>query len=116
MNGDPVLLAIAAASVAVFLLFLLVLFFTLRLWVQARLCGVPVSVFDIIGMRLRGSPVRRIVHAMIVLTGRGVKVSASDAEGCYRAAVVAGEGVATATELADLLEAVTRNNLDAPHT
>ena len=101
MNGDPVVLAVAAASVAVFLLFLLVLFFTLRLWVQASLCGVPASVFDIIGMRLRGSPVRRIVHAAITLRQRGEKVTVKEVEASY---LTRGSGAArSASELADLV-------------
>jgi hypothetical protein len=56
-----------------------------------------------------------LVHAMISLSQRGVKVTAREAEGCYLAAAVHGERVATAAELADLLEDVKRNSPDAPH-
>jgi uncharacterized protein YqfA (UPF0365 family) len=115
MNGpDPVIVAVAAVMVAVFLLFLLLLFVNLRLWLQALLTDTPVGLFDIIGMRLRRCPPRLLVHAAITLSQRGVKVPARELEGYYLAAAVRGERPETAAELAALVEAVKRN--EAPQT
>jgi uncharacterized protein YqfA (UPF0365 family) len=101
MNGDPVVLAVAA----VFCVFLLFLFVHLRLWVQALLTNTPVSIFDIIGMRFRRCPPTLIVHAMIELHQRGIKASVREVEQCYRAARENGTSVDTAGELAILVEA-----------
>src|SRR4051812_29320254 len=105
MNGDPVVLAVAAVMAAVFVVFLLLLFVHLRLWIQALLTDTPVGIFDIVGMRLRRCPPTLIVHAMIVLHQRGVKVPVREVELGYFAARKTGTSVATATELADLVEA-----------
>ena len=116
MNGDEVILAFAAVGVVIWLAFLALFFLYLRLWLQALLTDTPVSILDIVRMRLRGCPPRLVIHAMIALSQRGIKVTAQEAEGCYLAAAVHGERVSTATELADLLEDVKRNSPDAPHT
>src|SRR5687768_12325456 len=116
MNGNEVIAAVAALGVVFWLAFLAFFFVFLRLWVQALLTNTPVSILDIVRMRLRRCPPQLIVHAMIELSQRGVKVTAQEAEGCYLAAAVHGERIATAAELADLLEDVKRNSPDAPHT
>jgi uncharacterized protein YqfA (UPF0365 family) len=116
MNADPVVVAVAAVAVGAFVLFLFVLFFHLRFWIQARLTDTPLSLFEIIGMRLRGCPPGRLVSAMVVLNLRGVKVSAREAEGYYRAALDRGEPVGTATELVKLIERLKRDNPDPPQT
>ena len=101
MNGDPVVLAVAAVTAAVFLLFLLAFFFNLRLWVQALLTNTPVSLIGIIGMRLRGTPPRLILHAAIALRQRGEMVTVEEVERCYLAHGI-GRSM-SATELADLV-------------
>jgi uncharacterized protein YqfA (UPF0365 family) len=101
--------AVATVMILVFLVFLLLLFIHLRLWIQALLTNTPVGLLDIIGMRLRGCPPELLVHAAIALSQRGVRVSGRDMEGCYLAAVMRGERPETATELADLVDAVKRN-------
>jgi uncharacterized protein YqfA (UPF0365 family) len=116
MNADPMTIAIVAVVGGFFALFLIGLFFYLRLWIQALLSNAPLSFFDILGMRLRRSPARLIVNAMIVLGLRGVKVSAREAETYYLVARDRGEPVATATELADLIERIKRAAPDPPHT
>lgn len=105
MNADPVMLAVAAVMVAVFAVFLVLLFVHLRLWLQALLTNTPVGLFDIIGMRLRRCPPQMVVHAMIELHQRGLKVPVQEVEMCYFAARETGTSVATATELAALVEA-----------
>lgn len=108
MNDELVVLVVAGVAVAIFAVVLIVLFVHLRLWIQARLTDTPVALADIIRMRLRNCPPTLIVHAMIELWQRGIEVSASEVEGCYLAEVVRGEPVATASELASLVEAVKR--------
>jgi uncharacterized protein YqfA (UPF0365 family) len=114
MNGNEVIVAVAAVVAFVWVVCLAFFFVYLRLWIQALLTNTPVGIIDIVRMKLRGCPPQVLVHAMISLSQRGVKVTAQEAEGCYLAAVVHGERVATATELADLLEDIKRNVPDAP--
>ena len=101
MNGDAVLLAVAAVAAAVFALFLLLTFLNLRLWVQALLTNTPVSVFGILGMRLRGTPPKLILHAAIALRQRGEMVTVEEVERCYLAHAIGSS--MSATELADLV-------------
>jgi uncharacterized protein YqfA (UPF0365 family) len=108
VNGEEVIVAVAALATAVFLLFLVTFFFHVRLWLEALLTNTPVGLLDIIRMRLRGCPPRLLVHAMIALSQRGVKVSAREVEGYYLAAVVRGEPVSTADELAGLVAELKR--------
>jgi uncharacterized protein YqfA (UPF0365 family) len=109
MNANPVLFAVVAVMVAVFLLFLAIFCFYFRLWLQALLTNTHIGLLDIIGMRLRNCPPALIVHAAIALSQRGVVVPAREIEGYYLAALLRGEPPATATELADLVEAVKQN-------
>ncbi|MBY0459735.1 MAG: flotillin-like FloA family protein [Gemmataceae bacterium] len=108
MNKNEVVIAVAAIAVVIFLLFLLAFFWNLRLWIQALLTGVPISLLDIVGMRLRRSPAEVIVHAAIVLRHRGTPVPAAEVERCYLARAF-GSGI-SADELADLVEEERRSN------
>jgi uncharacterized protein YqfA (UPF0365 family) len=112
---DLILLSVAAFAFAVALIFLLIFFVHFRLWLQAMLTGTPISFFDIIGMRLRKTPPELIVRATIALRMRGTRVSAREVEVCYLAAAASGDRVATAEELADLVEDARRKN-SAPQT
>ena len=101
MNDKVLILALAGVMALFFALSLVVFFFNLRLWIQALLCGVPVSIFDILGMRLRGTPAKLVVHAAIALQQRGEKVTTEEVERAYLAHGI-GSGM-SATELADLV-------------
>lgn len=116
MNGNEVIVTFAAIGIAIWLAFLAFFFLFARLWIQALLTDTPVGIMDVVRMRLRGCPPRLVIHAMIDLSQRGIKVTAQEAEGCYLAARVHGERIATAAELAHLLEDVKRNAPDAPHS
>jgi uncharacterized protein YqfA (UPF0365 family) len=107
-GGNPVILAVAAVAVLVFAAFLLFLFTYLRLWIQALLTNTPAGIGDIIRMRLRGCPPQLLVHAMIALGQRGVKVSAGEMESYYFALSGRGGPPLTATELAAGVEAARR--------
>jgi uncharacterized protein YqfA (UPF0365 family) len=67
-----------------------------------------VGILDIIRTRLRRCPPRLLVHAMIALSQRGVKVSAAEMEQYYRALAGRG-GRPAAPELADAVEAARRD-------
>ena len=116
MNGNEIIMAAAAVGIVIWLAFLALFFLFFRLWLQALLTDTPVSILDIVRMRLRGCPPRIVLNAIISLSQRGVKVTAREAEDCYLAAVVHGERVATAAELAGLLEDVKRNGSDVPRS
>ena len=83
MNGNPVILAVAAVMVLVFLVFLLLFFSVIRLWIQALLTNTPVGIGDIISLRLRRIPPELVVQAAIALLQRGVRVPAREIADCY---------------------------------
>ena len=114
MNGDEVILAAAAVGALIWLAFLAFFLLFGRLWLQAMLTDTPVSILDLVRMRLRGCPPKLVIHAMTDLSRRGIEVTAREAERCYLAAAARGEPVGTAAELADLLAAVKRIAPDAP--
>lgn len=115
MNGDEMIWTAAAVGGLIWLAFLAFYFLVGRLWLQAMLADVSVSMLDVVRMRLRRCPPKLVIQAMTDLARRGITVTAREAEACYLAAAVHGERVATAAELADLLEEVKRNPPDAPH-
>jgi uncharacterized protein YqfA (UPF0365 family) len=73
--------------IAAMLLFVLAVFivasFTLRLWLQAVLSGVPISVFQIIGMRLRKTNANVVVRNLIAAKQAGVSLSCVELERAY---------------------------------
>jgi uncharacterized protein YqfA (UPF0365 family) len=114
MNRTEVAIFVVTTTSVFFVVVNALLFPYVQLRIQAMLTKTPVGFFDIIRMRLRGYPPQLLVRAMITLSLRGVKVSASEMESCYLAAVIRDEPVTTATELAELMEEVKRN--ESPHT
>ena len=99
-NANPVLLGVAAVMAVIFAAFLFLFFTYFRLWLQALLTGTPVSIAEIIGMRLRRTPPQLIVHATIALRQRGVQATAKGVESCYLAFAIGQQ--LTADQLADL--------------
>src|SRR5207253_8796353 len=62
-------------------IFFLVIFFSfLRLWIQCFLTGAKISIWDLIGMKLRNVDYGMIVRQKISLVQAGVKVSRQDME------------------------------------
>ena len=98
--GKDAIFAIALVATFLFLLFLLLFFSVVRLWIQALLLGVQVSIFDIIGMKLRRVPPKLIVHTAILLKQHKVATSVREIEQCYFAH---GLRTRTATELATIV-------------
>lgn len=56
-----------------------------RPWLQVFLSGGKASLFDIVGMRLRGTDVKLVTEAYIMLVQRGQKVSLREVESQYLA-------------------------------
>jgi uncharacterized protein YqfA (UPF0365 family) len=81
--GKDVIIAVALVMTFVFLCFLLVFFSVLRLWIQALLLGVPASIAEIIGMRLRRVPPALIIDTAILLKEYKVAVPLRQIERCY---------------------------------
>ena len=69
-----------------------------RLWLRAVLHGTPVSMLQIVAMRLRGSPAPLIIDAYIMLKHRGVDVRCTDIE---RASLEDGNRLVSAADLAE---------------
>ncbi len=67
------------------LLFVFVYFIPVRLWIAAYTAGVPVSIFALIGMRLRRVPPSMIVNPMINATKAGLKLTTNQLEAHYLA-------------------------------
>jgi uncharacterized protein YqfA (UPF0365 family) len=93
----PVFLMIGLGLFAV----MLVLFLAVaRPWLRAKMTGGRVSVFDILGMQLRGSPPALLIEAYQTLLMQGVKVSIGQVERDY---IANRERVATAGDLAQIV-------------
>jgi uncharacterized protein YqfA (UPF0365 family) len=65
--------------------FLIVFFSFVRLWIQAFLTGARISIWDLIGMKLRNVDYGMIVRQKIALVQAGVKVETRDLEAHYLA-------------------------------
>src|SRR4051812_12269230 len=68
-----------------FLVFLFVFFSFIRLWIQALLTRAEISIFNLIGMKLRNVDYGMIVRQKIALVQAGVKVTTEDLEAHYLA-------------------------------
>ena len=114
MNFQHVVLAVAAVTALFFLVFLILFFSVLRLWIQARLTNTPVSIREIIGLRLCRIPAELIVQAAITLSQRGVRVPVDEIAECY---IKHGEGrEMNATQLATLVAAERADRAEPPQT
>jgi uncharacterized protein YqfA (UPF0365 family) len=121
-------MTIASIVLLVFILiglFILFSFIPVRLWLAARFAGVAVSIFGLVGMRIRRVPPKLIVQAQISATKAGLDVTSNDLETHFlaggnvlqvvnalisadKAGIRLGFKTATAIDLAgrDVLEAV----------
>jgi uncharacterized protein YqfA (UPF0365 family) len=69
--GPAILLVFTVVVLAVMLAMAVVLAMLLRPWLRAFLSGAPISVVQLVGMRLRGVPSGLIVDALVTLVHRG---------------------------------------------
>jgi uncharacterized protein YqfA (UPF0365 family) len=97
---DNIIIAISLIMVVFCLLSLIVFFLTIRFWIRAILCGVRVSIGQIIAMRLRGNPPGLIIDTIFTLGGRGIATTAAKVESVY----IENRGqILTPSQLADLV-------------
>src|SRR5438874_10518309 len=77
---------IGGAVLLVLGVFFLVIFFSfVRLWIQCLLTGAKISIWDLVGMKLRNVDYGMIVRQKISLVQAGVKVSTQELEAHYLA-------------------------------
>lgn len=74
-----------AILLLIFMFFLIVFLSFLRLWIQCFLTGARISIWDLIGMKLRNVDYAMIVRQKIALVQAGVKVATQDLEAHYLA-------------------------------
>ena len=112
MNAAPpaadllnVVVVVLALFALVVLLLIAAVFLTLfGPWMRAFLSGTPVSIVQLIGMRLRGVPARLVVDALISLVHRGHPY---EPRLCYllESTYLAQRGyIESSTQLADMVE------------
>jgi uncharacterized protein YqfA (UPF0365 family) len=82
---NTIWIIVAAVAVLVFLVFLFIFFSFIRLWIQSVMTGANISIFNLIGMKLRNVDYALIVKQKIALVQAGVKVSTEDLESHYLA-------------------------------
>lgn len=71
-------------ALAVVVLVLLAVFtFVARCWLQAWASGLPISMFNIIGMRFRRIPVRTVLGFLIMARQAGVDIRCRQMESAY---------------------------------
>jgi uncharacterized protein YqfA (UPF0365 family) len=73
-------LVIGGVLVLLLLIFAVIFFSFMRLWIQAFLTGANISIWDLIGMKLRSVDYSMIVRQKIALVQAGVKVATKEME------------------------------------
>ncbi len=83
-NGvSPIFLFVLGALAVLFIVFLLAFFSFFRPWLKGFLAGTPISLFNLIGMRLRRSNVNLILDQGIAVAQAGHRISWPDLERAY---------------------------------
>jgi uncharacterized protein YqfA (UPF0365 family) len=82
----PIVWVVGGVVIALFLLIGLIVFFTFfQLWLQSKLTGAEISMFSLVGMKLRKVDYQMIVRQKIALVQAGVRVTTGDLEAHYLA-------------------------------
>lgn len=84
-DTNIVLVVLAAVAALIFLIFLFIFFSFIRLWIQSLLTGADVSLWSMIGMKLRKVNPEMIVTQKIAMVQAGVKVTTEDLESHFLA-------------------------------
>jgi uncharacterized protein YqfA (UPF0365 family) len=84
-SGQWVLIVVGLIAALFFLVFLFVFFSFIRLWIQALLTRADISIFNLIGMKLRNVDYAMIVRQKIALVQAGVRVTTEDLESHFLA-------------------------------
>mgnify|MGYP001061760566 CR=1 FL=1 len=80
-----VLIVVGMIAALLFLVFLFIFFSFIRLWIQALLTRADISIFNLIGMKLRNVDYGMIVRQKIALVQAGVRVTTEDLESHFLA-------------------------------
>src|SRR5437588_620993 len=83
VENNKWLLIVGGIGLLIGIFFLVIFFSFLRLWIQCLLTGAKISIWDLIGMKLRNVDYSMIVRQKIALVQAGVKVSTQDMEAHY---------------------------------
>src|SRR5262245_56693880 len=83
LPGNMWALILIGIAVIFVLIFLVIFFSFLRLWIQCFLTGAKISIWDLIGMKLRNVDYGMIVRQKIALVQAGVKMSTQEVEAHY---------------------------------
>src|SRR6516162_4399376 len=83
LGGSAVFVIICGVVVLVAIFALVIFFSFLRLWIQCLLTGARISIWDLVGMKLRNVDYAMIVRQKIALVQAGVKVSTQEMEAHY---------------------------------
>ncbi len=78
------LIVLGVAGIGLLLILILVITF-IQVWVKAMFSGVPISMFTLLGMRLRGVPYAEIVDTRITAAKAGLDVTIEDLDRHYLA-------------------------------
>src|SRR5579885_2857706 len=79
------MMLVVAVLLLIGVFFLIVFFSFLRLWIQCFLTGARISIWDLVGMKLRNVDYSMIVRQKIALVQAGVKVTTQELEAHYLA-------------------------------
>jgi uncharacterized protein YqfA (UPF0365 family) len=82
---DRWVLLVGGVLLLIGIFFLIVFFSFLRLWIQCFLTGARISIWDLLGMKLRNVDYSMIVRQKIALVQAGVKVTTQELEAHYLA-------------------------------
>jgi uncharacterized protein YqfA (UPF0365 family) len=105
---DPsTLLVLLAVGIGFIFLIVLLTFVPVMLWISALAAGVGISIFTLIGMRLRRVIPNRIINPLIKATKAGIEVTINQLESHY----LAGGNV---DRVVNALIAAHRANIDLP--
>ena len=100
MGQQTTLLITLAVLLVINLVFLAGFLAVMRVWIRGVLAGVRISMFDVIGMKLRRNPPGLLIDTALALKHRGFEVRVQEVETAYMA--YKGQTF-TPRELADLV-------------
>lgn len=84
-DNDGTIFILIAIAVVIILLAVLFTFVPVALWISAIAAGVKISIFELIGMRLRRVVPARVVNPLIKAVKAGIDLDTSRLEGHYLA-------------------------------
>src|SRR6516165_478368 len=84
-SAQAVMILVGGIILLVGVFFLIIFFSFLRLWIQCLLTGARISIWELVGMKLRNVDYPMIVRQKIALVQAGVRISTQDLEAHFLA-------------------------------